>query len=528
MLLQDWLERHARATPSSPFIIDESSRLSYGELDARASTLATILHARGIARGDRVAIFLENCVEAVISIFAALKAGAVFMPINPQVKADKLKYLFVDSGAKALITHSHFADVVHAAWSDAVELRTIVRVGERAAESAGTQPVSASAWASSPFAFTTLEFDCCTDTAAGRAASPIEPAIIDQDLAAIIYTSGSTGDPKGVMVSHLNMVSAATSISTYLGLRASDVILNVLPIAFDYGLYQILMASRAGACVVLQRSMAFPVRIIETMVREKVTVLPGVPTVFSMLLNFSSLASYDLSTLRLVTNTAAALSESHIQNIRKAFPQAALFSMYGLTECKRVTYLPPEQLDIRPLSVGRGMPNEEVWLIDEAGERLPNGSTGQLVVRGSNVMRGYWRKPLETAERLKPGPLPGEWVLHTGDQFRTDDEGYLYFVARGDDVIKSRGEKVSPREVENALHALDGVLEAAVIGITDELLGQAVKAFVVLKAGFRYSERDVIRHCLKHLESFMVPKAVVFMEGLPRTDTGKISKRGLS
>jgi long-chain acyl-CoA synthetase len=302
----------------------------------------------------------------------------------------------------------------------------------------------------------------------------------------------------------------------------------VLPIAFDYGLYQILMSSRVGATVVLQRSLAFPIKVVETMVRENVTVLPGVPTVFSMLLNLSSLKSFDLKALRMVTNTAAALSEAQIRDIRAAFPQATLFSMYGLTECKRVSYLPPDQLDIRPMSVGRGMPNEEVFLIDEHGKRLPNGSTGELVVRGSNVMRGYWKKPEQTAERLKLGDLPGEMHLHTGDIFRTDSEGYLYFVGRRDDIIKSRGEKVSPREVENVLYQIDGVLEAAVIGVHDPVLGQAVKAFLVLKPGFGHSERDVIRHCLAHMESFMAPKHVAFVDALPRTDTGKISKRGLS
>jgi long-chain acyl-CoA synthetase len=371
---------------------------------------------------------------------------------------------------------------------------------------------------------TVMPFDSAV-AAADRELVP--PATIDQDLAAIIYTSGSTGDAKGVMVTHLNMVTAATSISTYLGLRPDDIILNVLPIAFDYGLYQILMSSRVGATLVLQRSLAFPVKVLETMVREKVTVLPGVPTVFTMLLNLGSFGKYDLGTLRLVTNTAAALSEKQIRDIRASFPTATLFSMYGLTECKRVTYLPPDQLDVRPMSVGKGMPNEELWLVDEQGRRLPNGSTGELVVRGSHVMRGYWRKPQQTAERLKPGELPGEMYLYTGDIFRTDAEGYLYFVGRKDDIIKSRGEKVSPREVENVLHKLDGVLEAAVIGVADEVMGEAVKAFVVLKQGHSWSERDVIKHCLAHLESFMAPKQVVFLDALPRTDTGKITKRGL-
>jgi acyl-CoA synthetase (AMP-forming)/AMP-acid ligase II len=232
--------------------------------------------------------------------------------------------------------------------------------------------------------------------------------------------------------------------------------------------------------------------------------------------------------LRLLTNTAAALSERHIGELRALFPWARLFSMYGLTECKRVTYLPPEQLDVRPTSVGRGMPNEEVWLVDEDGRRLPNGSTGELVIRGSHVMRGYWNKPAETAERLKPGPYPGEMVLYSGDVFRTDAEGYLYFLARKDDMIKSRGEKVSPREVENALYGLPGVAEVAVVGVPDPVLGEAVKAFIALQPGYRYTQKEVIRHSLSKLESFMAPKYVEFRETLPKTETGKIKKAGLA
>ena len=287
------------------------------------------------------------------------------------------------------------------------------------------------------------------------------------------------------------------------------------------------MSFKLGATVVLERSFAFPVKVLEVMARERVTVLPGVPTIFSLLMGIKTLSQNDLGALRMITNTAAALSEQHILELRALFPQATLFSMYGLTECKRVTYLPPEQLDIRPTSVGRGMPNEEVWLVDEAGQRLPNGSTGELVIRGSNVMRGYWEKPDETAKRLRPGPNPGEMLLYSGDIFRTDAEGYLYFVARRDDVIKSRGEKVSPREVENVLYGMQGVHEVAVVGVPDPVLGQAVKAFVALRPGFSYSEREVIKYCLGHLESFIAPKQVVFVDALPKTDTGKIKKTGL-
>jgi amino acid adenylation domain-containing protein len=486
----------------------DGQRYSYAQINQMATELAAFLQRRSVQRGERVAIFMDNSVETVVSIYATLKAGAVFMPVNPLTKQDKFAYLLNDSRASVLLTHAALHTTFRGALAHNRSVHTCLVAGELRSALDDERLL--------PYA--------SVDSAASELAAP---GSIDQDLAAIIYTSGSTGDPKGVMLTHLNMVTAANSVSRYLGLRSDDVVLCVLPLAFDYGLYQILMGFKLGATVVLERSFAFPVKVLEVMTRERVTVLPGVPTIFSLLMNIKTLSHHDLSELRMITNTAAALSEQHIKDLRALFPQATLFSMYGLTECKRVTYLPPEQLDIRPTSVGRGMPNEEVWLVDESGQRLPNGSTGELVIRGSHVMRGYWEKPDETAKRLKPGPGSGEMVLYSGDIFRTDAEGYLYFVARKDDVIKSRGEKVSPREVENVLHGMEGVHEVAVVGVPDPVLGQAVKAFVALRPGFSYSERDVIKYCLSQLESFMAPKYVVFVDALPKTDTGKIKKTGL-
>jgi amino acid adenylation domain-containing protein len=511
MLLHHLFETTAARLPENPALVADGQRLTYGEMNRRADLLAAELQQRGVQRGDRVTLFLDNSVEMVIGIYAALKAGAVFMPVNPLTKAHKLTYLLQDSEATVLLTHRALQSVWHQSLAQAPSVRCCMVAG---ANDAGGREVDARVAALPPL-----------DGAGGR---PQYRGTIDQDLASIIYTSGSTGDPKGVMLTHLNMVSAARSISTYLELQQDDIILCALPLAFDYGLYQILMSGLVGSTVVLERSFTFPVKVLEVMVREKVTVFPGVPTMFAMLMALNTLSAFDLSALRSITNTAAALPEDHILKLRRLFPQARLFSMYGLTECKRVTYLPPDQLDVRPTSVGRGMPNEEVWLVDEAGRRLPNGSTGELVIRGSNVMRGYWRKPEETAKRLKPGPLPGEMVLYSGDIFRTDDEGYLYFVARKDDIIKSRGEKVSPREVENVIYKLDGVLECAVVGVPDDVLGQAIKAVVALKPGFSYQEREIIKHCMAHIESFMVPKYVEFVDGLPKTDTGKIKKTGLA
>jgi acyl-CoA synthetase (AMP-forming)/AMP-acid ligase II len=350
---------------------------------------------------------------------------------------------------------------------------------------------------------------------------------IDLDLATIIYTSGSTGNPKGVMLTHLNMISAATSITTYLENIPDDIIIDVLPLSFDYGLYQVLMAFKFGGTVVLEKSFTYPYEVIKQMVKERVTGFPGVPTIFAILLQMEDFKRYDLSALRYITNTAASLPVEHIRRLRTIFPQARLYSMYGLTECKRVSYLSPEELDHRPGSVGRGMPNEEIWVVNEKGNRVGPGVVGELVVRGSNVMRGYWRDPETTERVLKPGPLPGEKVLYTGDLFKMDEEGFLYFVGRKDDMIKTRGERVSPKEVENAIYGLEGVVEVAVIPVFDDILGQAIKAFVVQRNGYPMTEKDVLRQCKKELEEFAIPKYIEFRASLPKTSSGKIDKLAL-
>jgi acyl-CoA synthetase (AMP-forming)/AMP-acid ligase II len=347
------------------------------------------------------------------------------------------------------------------------------------------------------------------------------------DLAALIYTSGSTGSPKGVAVSHLNVVSAARSIVQYLGNVPDDVILNVLPLSFDYGLYQLLMTVKLGATLVLERSFAYPYTIVEKISKEGVTGFPGVPTVFALLFQMSDLEPQQFDSVRYVTNTGAALHHSQISGLMRLFRNAKVFSMYGLTECKRVSYLEPDEIDRRPTSVGKPMPNVRAYIVDERGQQVPPGTVGELVVEGSNVMLGYWNRAHETAEVIRPGRHPWQRLLYTGDLFRTDEAGFLYFVSRNDDIIKSRGEKVSPREVEDAILELADIREAAVIGFSDPILGQAVKAVVVCAEGSSLTEKAIISHCANRLETFMVPRTIEFREVLPRTDTGKIERGAL-
>ena len=510
-LLNDHLIRSACRSPEKVALVCGRRRVTYDEIDAGSDALAAHLAAAGVARGDRVMIFADNTVETVVSFWAALKANAVACLINPLTKADKLDYLLQDCRPAAFITDAHLAAAFGAPLRRAAFVRRVVVSGEvKDADLAGLP--CAVTWEAASVA---------------HGAPPVRRCI-DIDLAAIVYTSGSTGDPKGVMLTHRNMLTACASIASYLELREDEVILNVLPLAFDYGLYQMILAFSVGARLVLERSFAFPAQIVRLLAEERVTGLPGVPTVFSTLLGLKSLKEGDLPSIRYVTNTGAALAVRHIQMLRVLLPSARIYSMYGLTECKRCTYLPPEDIDRKPDSVGIAIPNTEMWIVDESGERVGPGVVGQLVIRGATVMKGYWGKPEETARKLKPGPLPGEQVLHTGDYCRMDEEGYLYFVGRSDEIIKSRGEKVAPKEVENVLMGIAGVKEAAVIGIPDELLGEAVKAFVVMEPGTAIGEAQIRNECRRRLEAFMVPKHIDIVQSLPRTDTAKVDKRALS
>lgn len=509
MQVESFLEQSAREYPDKVALVSPQGRFTYAELNLAATRLAHALREQGVRRGDRVAIYLENSAEAVVAVFAVLKLGAVFVLLNPGIKADKLSFILNDCRAVGLVASSQ-GRIVGEALERTLSARFLIVVGEAAGPSIPGVAV--------------IGWDACL---LDRDQAPIRGAGIDLDLATIIYTSGSTGFPKGVMMTHLNMVTAATSISQYLEIRRDDVILNVLPLSFDYGLYQVLMAFKAGATVVLERSFIYPAAVIETLTEEAVTGLPVVPTLATMLIRMGGLTPGQFPSVRYITSTAAALHPAVISELRRLFPAAKIFSMYGLTECKRVSYLPPDQLDARPASVGKAIPNTEVWLVNDRGERVGPGTVGELVVRGSHVMRGYWERPEETARALRPGPNLDENVLYTGDLFTMDDEGYLYFVGRKDDVIKTRGEKVSPKEVEAVLYSLPAVAEAAVVGVPDDVLGQAVKAVIVLAPGANCTEQDILRHCAEHLEGFMVPRSVEFCEVLPKTMTGKIETRSL-
>ncbi len=517
-LVHDWLRRSARRFPDKVALICDQQRWTYKALDEYSDHLARALMSAGVRRQDRVVVLLDNSAQTVISLYGILKAGGVFIILAGSIKGPKLRYILENSGATVLITHVGKAKVVKDALGNGHQGCKTIWVGP-------TTRIPQE-FSESSLVWDEIFADFGTTTADIKKNIRF-PRCVDVDLATLIYTSGSTGEPKGVMSTHHNMISAARSIIQYIGNVEEDVILDVLPLSFDYGLYQVIMAFMFGGTVVLEKSFLYLHNILECIAKEKVTGFPIVPTVVAMLLKLQDLTKYDLSMLRYMTNTGAALPVEHIRRLRNMFPHVTMISMFGLTECKRVCYLPPEELDRRPSSVGKAMPNCEVFVVDEDGNEVAPGQTGELIIRGSNVMQGYWADPKLTARTYRDGQYPSSRILYSGDYFRTDEDGFLYFLGRKDDMIKSKGERVSAKEVENNISAMEGVSEVAVIGLPDEIFGQAIKAYIVPAPGVELSDKQVLKYCSENMETFMVPKYVEFMDNLPKTPNGKIDKKQL-
>jgi len=498
-LLHEFLLNSAREYPDKTALVCGSKEFTYRKLLVQTSTLAAWLSDNGLQRGDRVIVYLDNSAEAVISIFGTLLAGGAFSVVNPSVKLNKFMYIVGDSEPRFIITSAHRAASLLESEKAAL-LPKIIGVDGK-----GDGLVS----------FTDI-------VANERPAPPV--GSVDLDLAAIIYTSGSTGDPKGVALTHRNMVTAAKSITTYLENVADDIVLSVLPLSFDYGLYQVLMTLLFSGTLILEKKFGYPFQLLQLIDRYGVTGLPCVPTMMAILLQLEKTDRVNLTSVRYISNTGAALPPAFVPRLKKLFPKVRIYSMYGLTECKRVSYLPPDLIDEKPDSVGIPMPNTEVF-VDTGGNLTERDAEGELVVRGSNVMQGYWRDNAATGRVLKPGRFPWEKVLFTGDLFRIDEDGFLYFRGRMDDIIKSRGERISPKEIENVLYELQDIVEVRVIPVPDAILGNAIKVEIVKKPDSGITEKEVMQHCRDNLEELMLPKYIEFVDHLAKSDAGKILKR---
>jgi long-chain acyl-CoA synthetase len=492
--LDHLLGTSAAAFPNKVALVDGSQRMTYRCLHDRVERLSAILFAHGVARHDRVVVVLDNSVSAVVALFAINRIGACFTLLHPSTKKSGFQDVASRLRAAAVISDARFINVVSSSGSSAICV---------------------------------LMDDCGRAVEDSFQRTHVTSSGIDQDLAYITFTSGSTGRSKGVMMTHQSSVFAAKSVSTYLRSHCNDVVFCALPLSFSYGLYQVLVAVMVGATVVLDNSFAYPARALQRMAEERVTGLPLVPTMIAMLVQLAGKAECRVPTLRYITNAAAPLPSVYVERLQSMFPGAELFSMYGQTECVRGTYLPPSELSHRAGSAGKAIPNTEAFIVNSDGELASVGEVGELVLRGGHLMKGYWEDPEATNRSLRPWKFPWERALFTGDLFRQDEDGFLYFVARSDDIIKTGGEKVSPREVEEVLCLLSDVREAAVVGVPDPVFGQVIKAFVVLSAESALTTRDITRHCSMHLEDRKIPKLVELCTSLPKSVNGKVLHREL-
>lgn len=510
--LTDLITRAVERAPDAPALFHRERVLSYAELGAGVRATAAGLLDLGLGRDERVAVFLPKQPETVLAFFGACAAGGVFVPVNPVLKAAQVGHILRDCSVRVLVTTQGRLEALADEVAACPALRDVILVdGEGAGGADGPR---LTAWAG----------------LAARGPAAELPARIDADLAAILYTSGSTGRPKGVVLSQRNMVAGAESVAGYLDNRPEDRLLAVLPFSFDYGLSQLTTAFHSGASVGLLDYL-MPRDVLRALERFAITGLACVPPLWNQLaqLEWPEAAR---ANLRYITNSGGRMPRSTLRALRAALPNTDVYLMYGLTEAFRSTYLPPAELDRRPDSMGRAIPNAEVLVVRPDGSECADDEPGELVHRGALVAQGYWGDPERTAERFRPAPgrpagLPRpEIAVWSGDRVRRDADGFLYFVGRGDEMIKSSGYRISPSEVEEVAHDAGGVAQAVALGVPHPMLGQGI-VLVIQAAADGATAEAVLEHCRRELPPFMVPHAVRVQTELPRNPNGKIDRRAL-
>ena len=507
-LIHDSIFDSAARTPDAEALAYGAARCTYRDLAAQVKALAALLLARGLGPGERVAVYMEKRIENVAAMFGAAAAGCVFVPVNPLLKPEQVAYILADCSVRLLVTTPERHAQLASGLATCPDLKTVLVTGD--------------ALTASPPSPDLLYWE-----EMGTLSAPCQPhRRIDTDMAAILYTSGSTGAPKGVVLSHRNMVAGAASVASYLGLAASDRLLAVLPLSFDYGLSQLTTAFLRGSSVVLMNYL-FPKDIVTAVREHGITGLAAVPPLWIALARLSWPAD---CTLRFITNSGGAMPTVTVAALQEALPRTDIFLMYGLTEAFRSTYLPPGEVARRPDSIGRAIPNAEVLVVRPDGALCDADEPGELVHRGALVALGYWNDPARTALRFRPAPgqdpalpLP-ELAVWSGDTVRRDADGFLYFVGRSDDMIKVSGYRISPTEIESVLHASGLVSEVAVFGIDDATLGQSIVAVAVADAGL-VDGAALLAECKRRLPAYMVPAHIELRsDALPRNPNGKIDR----
>lgn len=514
-LLHDLPLLAAERSPDAPALVDDTSALSYAELAREIRRFAHALAALGVERGERVAIYLDKRRETVIASFGAPAHGAVFVPVNPLLKAEQVGYILRDCAVRVLVTSPERHGSLAGVLAHCPDLRHVIVTGQ-SATSATLPAANVHRW------HEVLD----APAAAGH-------RLIDADVVGILYTSGSTGKPKGVVLSHRNMVVGAKSVATYLENRPDDMLLAALPLSFDAGFSQLTTAFHAGASVVLL-NYVLPKDVVKCFAAHPITGMTAVPPLWIQLTQVAwpDDAAYHL---RYFANTGGRMPLDTLKRLQGLFPRAKPFLMYGLTEAFRATYLPPEEVNRRPDSIGKAIPNTEILVLRPDGTACAPGEPGELVQRGALVAQGYWNDPAKTAERFKPLPtraaelvLP-EMAVFSGDMVRQDEEGFLYFIGRNDEMIKSSGYRISPTEVEEVLYGTGLISECAAFGVQHETLGEAVVVVATLAKDAALDASKLQALCRQLLPAYMVPASIEIREGaLPRNANGKIDRKAIA
>ena len=507
--LQHLLRDSAQRSPESTALLFKDQVFDYAGLWGLVRQFAGGLEGLGLPAGERVAVYLPKQPETVISLFGAATAGGVFVPVNPVLKPEQAGYILRHCGVRILLTSAARAATLADELRDCPALQTLVLVDEPKAELQVPQAQ--------------VSFASLVDAGLYE-----YPHGIDADVVSILYTSGSTGQPKGVVLSHANMLAGAFSVSTYLRNTSDDRLLAVLPLSFDYGLSQLTTAFAVGASVVLMDYL-LPRDVIRAVARYQVSGLAAVPPLWNQLAPLPW-PEEAVNCLRYITNSGGAMPLATLSSLRESLSQTQVFLMYGLTEAFRSTYLEPDQLDTHPTSMGKAIPNAEVMVVRADGSECGVDEVGELVHRGALVSLGYWNDVEKTCERFKPAPgqptqLPQtEMAVWSGDRVRRDAEGFLYFVGRNDEMIKTSGYRVSPGEIEEAVLVMDAVEQAVAFGVPHPMLGQGI----VLVAKADCTSGEVLAHCNVHLPQYMLPGRIEVLDELPRNANGKIDRKSLS
>ena len=520
-LLHDLIRVAADRHGAAKALASGADELDYASLQAQVAALASGLVALGLERTGRVGVYLEKRLETVVASFAAPAAGGVMVPMNPLLKPEQVAFIAQDCNVRVLVTSPERLAALQPVLAACTDLRHVILTAAPREPLALPPGLSLHAWA---------EVLAQPPRALHR--------VIDTDLCAILYTSGSTGRPKGVVLSHRNMVAGAKSVASYLDNRPSDTLLAALPLSFDAGFSQLTTAFHSGARVVLLNYL-LPKDVLKAMEREKVTGLTAVPPLYIQLSALDWPAAIG-EHLRYFANTGGRMPRETLQLLRQRVPQAKPFLMYGLTEAFRSTYLPPEEVDRRPDSIGKAIPNAEILVLREDGSECAPDEPGELVHRGALVGQGYWNDAEKTAERYKllpagiggrqAGQMLPEYAVFSGDTVRRDAEGFLYFVGRRDEMMKTSGYRVSPTEVEEVLYATRLVGECVAFGVDHATLGQAIQVIATAPDGSAALDvAALLAECKKHMPAYMVPHGIEPMAGpLPRNPNGKIDRKTLS